>query len=173
MAFDNQRRGFIIGGLGGVSLNIWNQSINDNKSDNETDFALHTDFRIGGGFKGDKFMLYYWNTVNWFSFENILGDKVTVLSGVNGLGASYYFKPTSPSLYLNGGIGLSVWRLPFESDTDVWYGIGLAGGLGYEFTRHWSIELGAMWGNPNTTEAGVELQTNAFSISLSIIGIAY
>ena len=41
MAFDNHRRGFIIGGIGGVALNIWNQSIDDVKSDNETDFVTY------------------------------------------------------------------------------------------------------------------------------------
>ena len=96
MAFDNHRRGFVIGGLGGIALNIWNQSVNGNKSGNETDLALHTDFRIGGGFKGDKFMLYYWNAVNWFGMENVLGEKVIITSGVTGIGASYYLKPSSP-----------------------------------------------------------------------------
>ena len=45
---------------------------------------LHTDFRIGGGFKGDKFMLYYWYVVNWFGMENVLGEKITIISGVTG-----------------------------------------------------------------------------------------
>ena len=175
MAFDNHRRGFIIGGIGGVALNIWNQEINDVKvmEDNETDFALHTDFRIGGGFKGDQFLLYYWNVVNWFGMENVLGEKVTIISGVTGAGASYYFKPTSPSLYINGGIGVSVWTAPFETESEAWYGFGFMGGLGYEFARHWSAELGIMLGNPGTTELGMDFQTNAFAISLSIIGIAY
>jgi hypothetical protein len=173
LAFDNQRRGFIIGGLGGVAMNFWNQSVNDVKSDTETDLALHTDFRIGGGFKGNKLMLYYWNLVNWFGIENVLGDKVTIISGVTGAGLSYYFKPTAPSFYIDGGLGVSVWNAPFESESEAWYGLGLAGGLGYEFARHWSVEAGVMWGNPSTTEAGTEFQTNAFALSLSIIGIAY
>jgi hypothetical protein len=173
MAFDRQRRGFILGGLGGVALNIWNQSIDDVKGDNETDFAVHTDFRIGGGFKGDKVMLYYWNVVNWFGMENVFGDNIIIANGVSGIGTSYYFKPTAPSLYINGGIGLSVWDAPLEEYGEAWYGFGAMGGLGYEFVRHWSIECGMMWGNPSITESGSKFQTNALAISLSIIGIAY
>ena len=173
MAFDNQRRGFIIGGLGGVAFNFWNQSIDSTKSDTETDFAVHTDFRIGGGFKGEKLMLYYWNIVNWFGMDNVLGEKVIITSGITGLGLSYYFKPTSPSLYMNGGVGVSIWAAPFEADTEAWYGFGFMGGLGYEFSPHWSVECGVMWGNPNKTEMGYKFQTNALAITLSIIGIAY
>jgi hypothetical protein len=69
IAFDGQRGGFIIGGLGGVALNLWNQTVDSNASDMETDFAVHTDFRIGGGFKGGKIMLYYGNIVNWFGMD--------------------------------------------------------------------------------------------------------
>ena len=173
LAFDNQRKGFIIGGLGGVAYNIWNQSINEVKGENEYDFALYTDFRIGGGFKSNKIMLYYWNVVNWFGMENVYGDKVIIISGVTGAGMSYYFQASSPSLYINGGVGLSVWTAPFEEYAEAWYGFGFMGGLGYEFARHWSIECGVMWGNPSTTDSGYNVQTNALAITLSIIGIAY
>jgi hypothetical protein len=59
MAFDDHRRGFIIGGLGGIGMTIWNEFDDGVKVNNGTDLALHTDFRIGGGFKGDKLMLYF------------------------------------------------------------------------------------------------------------------
>ncbi len=173
MAFDNQRRGFIIGGLGGVSLNIWNQTVNGYESDNETDFALHTDFRIGGGFKGEKLMLYYWNIVNWFGMENVYGEKVLITSGITGAGVSYYFKPASPSVYVNGGLGISVWNAPFEVYSEACWGFGFMGGVGYEFAPHWSVECCIMLGNPSYTELGVEAQTNAFALTLSFIGIAY
>ena len=86
---------------------------------------------------------------------------------------SYYFQTTSPSFYINGGVGLSVWTAPFETGVEAWYGFGFMGGLGYEFARHWSIECGIMWGNPSYSESGYNFQTNALAITLSIIGIAY
>jgi hypothetical protein len=102
LAFDNQRRGFIIGGLGGVALNIWNETSYidtyiDIKSDIEYGFTLHTDFRIGGGFKNNKIMLYFWSVINWFSMEKLYGEKGINISGIYGIGMSYYFKPSSPS----------------------------------------------------------------------------
>ena len=172
-AFDNKRSGFIIGGLGGVGVVIWNQSVNGFESDTETDIAVHVDFRIGGGFAGDRVMLYYWGAVNAFTMENVLGDEVVIGCGFNGLGLSYYFKPTSPSFYVNTGLGVSLWNALSEPEAGYWWGFGLMAGIGYEFSTHWSTEFGIMWGNPSTEELGIKLQTNAFALTLSIIGIAY
>jgi len=73
MAFDNHRQGFIIGGLGGIAVTTWNEfelrGEDDVKVNNGTNFAIHADFRIGGGFKGDKVMLYWWTVVNLFGGE--------------------------------------------------------------------------------------------------------
>ena len=173
LAFDNHRGGFIIGGLGGVAWMAWTQSIDNAWGDRVTNSALHTDFRIGGGTKDDIFMLYYWNAVNWFRMENVLGDEITMISGLTGVGWSLYFKPTSPAWYFHMGFGVSVWTAPFEPDAEAWYGWGLKMGVGYEFARHWSIECSLMRGNPMTTESGMDFQTDIFAIALSIIGIAY
>ena len=154
-AFDNKRSGFVIGGLGGIGLTIWNQSVNGFDTDTETDFSVHTDFRIGGGFNGDTSLLYFWNVVNWFSMVNVPGDDVVITSGVTALGFSYYFKPTAPSFYINAGLGISSWTAPFEEGAEYWWGFGLMGGVGYEFTRHWSMEFGFMWGNPSDEEMAI------------------
>ena len=142
MAFDNHRHGFIIGGLGGIAVNFfWD-------TDGSVVFIpfLHTDFRIGWGFKGDKVMLYYWNPTNLFDF-------------IIGPGVSYYFKPNSPSHYINAGI-VGYMQGFFEA------GFGVMGGIGYEYARHWSVECGVMWGV-------TDFDYNRLTISLSIIGIAY
>ena len=69
LAFDNQRRGFILGGIGGMGLVTWTEFRDDVEYNNGTDIAVHTGFRIGGGFKGDKVMLYYWYDLNFFNIE--------------------------------------------------------------------------------------------------------
>ncbi len=165
MAFDNHRRGFIIGGLGGIAVNTLKDVREDVKGGDGTNIALHIDFRIGGGFKGDKFMLYFWYVMNWlyplFMVRGV-GDTDFVITGIEGLGVSYYFKPTSPSLYINAGIGLPLWD-------GLALGAGAMGGIGYEFTRHWSVECSVMWGNSISFDANY----NNLAISLSIIGIAY
>ena len=165
IAFDNQRRGFIIGGIGGIAGNTWHEQ--DGTSD--TDFAIHTDFRIGGGFKGDKWMLYYWNVANWYNIDDPGGNDLTV-NGITMIGASYYLKPTSPSLYFNAGIGASGWSRRWnQSSRDNHTGFGAMGGIGYEFRRHWSVEAGIMWGQSSTSDG----KPNFLACTLSIIGIAY
>ncbi|HUV06692.1 MAG TPA: hypothetical protein VMX75_03115 [Spirochaetia bacterium] len=178
MAFDNKRSGFIIGGLGGVALVNWNQSIDGIQSESMNDFAVHLDLRLGGGFQGDKFMLYYWQMMNFLSMTNWLGIDVAMISSNGGAGLTYYFLPTSPSFYVNAGVGASIWAAASDDPSDYWYGLGLMGGVGYEFSRHWSMELGIMWGNPSIEAIDFsfnshKLQTNALAVSLSLIGIAY
>ncbi len=68
MAFDNHRQGFIIGGLGGIAVVTWKDD-GIYETAYGTNIALYFDLRIGGGFKGDKFMLYSWSVCNWFSIE--------------------------------------------------------------------------------------------------------
>ena len=170
IAYDNHRQGFIIGGLGGIAVNPWTVFEPDDpydvkRVDNGTNIGLHIDFRIGGGFKGDKFKLYFWGVGNWFIIETYDPYPLEIylpISGIAGLGVSYYFKTTSPSLYINAGIGYSIWHI-----SNVGY--GAMGGIGYEFTRHWSVECGVMWG----IAWELSSQVNFLAITLGIIGIAY
>jgi hypothetical protein len=168
MAFDNHRRGFIIGGLGGVGLIIWNELEDNVKVNNGTDFVLHTDFRIGGGFKSGKILLYLWGGGNWFLYDREDGDKDIDVSRNIGVGMSYYFKPTSPSLYISAGIGRSSVGAHIFFNT----GMGIIGGIGYEFAPHWSVEIDVMYGNPKYTNDTTR-NTNFYAITCSLIGIAY
>ncbi len=176
MAFDNQRQGFIIGGLGGIAVVTWKDDgvwVNGYKFDAYgTNIALHIDFRVGGGFKGDKFMLYFWSVCNWFSIENYYDpddpdypEDQLIINGIGGLGVSYYFKPTSPSLYINAGIGIAMWSA-------IQPGVGAMGGIGYEFFRHLSVECGVMWCNGMRELIGPSV-VESLAISLSIIVICY
>ena len=173
LAFDNHRQGFIIGGIGGIAVNHWREQEDPDIDEaywTGTNVAIHTDFRIGGGFKGDKFMLYYWNTVNWFRLNQGNVNDLTI-NGITGIGASYYFKPSARSLYINAGIGASSWvrGITDINTADRSLGLGLMGGIGYEFARHWSVELGVMYGRASTSDG----KPNFVAGTLSIIGIAY
>ena len=176
--FHSYRYNFVrltLPGLKWIAVTTWNESKHDVK-DNGTNLGLHIDFRIGGGFKGDKFMLYFWSVCNWFSIENYYDpedpdnpEDQLIINGIWGLGVSYYFKPTSPSLYINAGIGFSKW------EGTLILGVGVMGGIGYEFTRHWSVEFGVMWCN-DIQDFAIQFESSyvdSLAISLSIIGIAY
>jgi hypothetical protein len=171
LAFDDQRRGFILGGIFGTGLVTWTEFRDDVEYNNGTDIAIHTGFRIGGGFKGDRVMLYYLYDFTFFNKEyNHSGNFDRQTIGFTGLGVSYYFKPTSPSLYINAGIGVSLWFKQFETYPIPYPGPGAMGGIGYEFARHWSVECGVMWGR---ISPGLEDRWNLLAFSLSIVGIAY
>jgi hypothetical protein len=168
--FDDQRNGPMIGGLGGVSMNV----LDEENGYSGTDFGLHTDFRFGWAFDNDRFMLIVvWNAMNWFVVRSAETEEF-ILSGITGVGFSYYFKSTSPSLYVNAGIGLATVRsldISPTSETGLRKdnGLGLMGGVGYEFRPHWSVELFTMYGFPGSGNYSV----SSFAVSLSIIGIAY
>ena len=167
--FDNHRGGFIIGGLGGIAVVTWKDD-GIYETAYGTNIALHIDFRVGGGFKGDKFMLYLWSVGNWFSIENYYDpddpEDNFIINGIGGLGVSYYFKPTSPSLYINAGIGIAMW-----SAIEPGVGVGVMGGIGYEFIRHLSVECGVM--KCGMVELMGPSNVESLAISLSIIAIHY
>jgi hypothetical protein len=172
-AFDGNRRGFILGGGIGAGLTSFSQEVDSPifgklETDRENKFALVTDFRLGGGFT-EKFMLYYANKVAWFGMDSAAGKSVTIAHGIGLVGASYYFNVAAPSMYLVGSIGLSSWSAPFESDSESWSGFGITGGVGYEFATHWSVEGTLNWGNPGKGE----FTTNAFSVLVTVNGLAY
>ena len=187
-AFDNQRGGFIIGGIGGITTIHWHQVAHNGTRItiyDKWDFGLHTDFRLGGVSHGNRAMYFWWNAFNLFFADNympsVYGNKALVISGVSGFGFAFYLNPTSPSLYFNVGAGPAMWHTPDKDVQMPWIGVGAMGGIGYEFARHWSIELGISVSHVfhNAEDYGYvspmvsALECTPIPISLSIIGLAY
>jgi len=175
-AFDGNRKGFILGGGLGLGLTSFTQTVEfmgmSTTSDRENKFAVMTDFKIGYG-ATEQVLVYYTNKVSWFSLENVYGDNVIIVNGVGGVGMTYFFQPVTPSPYIMGGLGLSTWNAPFEEGSEAWYGFGLAVGAGYEFSRHYSIEVNLTWGEPGKEVGGVKASSNALSLMVTINALAY
>jgi hypothetical protein len=175
-AFDGQRKGFILGGGIGPGLTSYTQTIEtplgDTTSDRENKFGLQTNFVIGLGVT-EQVLVYYSNRVSWFSFENALGNNVTITNGLGGVCVAYYFQPVAPSPYINGTLGLSMWDAPFEEGAEAWYGFGVGIGGGYEFARHYSVEADLFWGKPGKEESGIKASSNALTIRVTINALAY
>ena len=175
-AFDGNRKGFILGGGLGLGLTSFTQTVEflgtSTTSDRENKFAVMTDFKIGYG-ATEQVLIYYMSKVSWFSIENVYGNNVTIANGFGGAGVAYYFKPTGPSPYISGGLGMSTWMLPFEEGADTWVGFGLVVGGGYEFSRHYSIEGNLAWGKPGKEVGGVKASSNALSLMVTINALAY
>jgi len=177
MAFNGQRKGFILGGGLGFGVTSYTQTVKWNglseTGDRENKGAFNTNFQIGYA-PSDQVAIYYVSKVAWFSMTNAYDDEVTIASGAGGLGFSYYQKPVAPSMIFTGGIAVSSWSLPFEDDApDPWQGFGIFGGVGYEFARHVSAELDLVYGKPDTKEDGVTASANVMSVMLTVNALAF
>jgi hypothetical protein len=130
-------------------------------------------------------MYYWWTAFNFLRADDYMpstyGDKAFVFSGITGFGFGFYLKPMSPSLYFNIGAGPAAWHTPDKEIQMPFLGLGAMAGIGYEFARHWSVELGMNLSHSfHNAEDYVDidpllsaLECTAASISLSIIGLAY
>lgn len=175
-AFDGHRQGFFVGGGVGFGLSSFTQKLSGNDeltSDRSNKPALQTDLKAGSGMR-DNLQIFYALKISWLKMKNVFGDNVTVSSGIHSLGATYYLRPDAPSYYLTGGLGVAYWTLPFEDDApDTWYGIGIYGGAGYEFKRHYSVEINLGYGHPQKTQNNIKASANVISIQAVFGAMAY
>jgi len=156
-AVDEQKEGFIIGlGIGMSSINT---EVSFGGYDwDERSFALATSFKIGYGFT-NQFLLYYTNDISWYGYDNDPYDD-TYISGMSGIGVSYYLEENSP-YYVMGAIGIGSYSNFTEGDSET--GSAFSVGVGYEVSPHFQIE--ATYLSTSIEEDGVELDTGAFNLT--------
>lgn len=171
-AFDGNRKGFVLGGgVGGGTARL-EQELSGALSGtlpSVTEGTLVTDFRIGGGLN-EHWMLYYDNQVWWGRTEFTSGKKGFGL-GIGLVGVSYYLTADAPSWYFVGTVGVS--SFGSSDDYTAQTGLGVSGGAGFEFARHWSVEAVAGWGSPEEDAGSLTLTTDALVFAVRIHGLAY
>jgi len=175
-AFDGKRRGFLLGGGVGASAVGYKETIEapapeGKSSRRETSFAAVTDFKIGGS-TNESLLLYYHSWSSWFHVEGTSGIAATAISQVSGVGLRFYPEAES-QFYVMGTVGVGLWSTPFEDNTKTQYGAGLLGGCGYEFLRHWSVEMCVGWSNPSSSDGPRTVKTNTYAFTATITGLAY
>ncbi|MDH4222186.1 MAG: hypothetical protein OEV55_01455 [candidate division Zixibacteria bacterium] len=186
-AFDGKRKGFILGGGIGPGVTLLKSTVSysswfdeheySESSDWESKFGLITNFKIGYA-PSDHVEIYftvkdswYGSTIYWGGLES---EDVVMASGFWGPGVTYYFKPEAPSYFITGGFGLSTLSLPFESDAEIKFGGGVFAGAGYEFARHYSVELDLMWGKvSNFALFGIDEDTSVLTVALTFNALAF
>jgi hypothetical protein len=176
-AFDGERRGFILGaglGIGGTSFTqtaeFQGQSTTSDRI-NRTTFI--SDMKLGWG-ASKQVEIYYTSKLSWFEMRNANGKKVQVSDGIEGIGVTYSLRKIPPTWNLSGGMALSSWSLPFEDNPPKpWLGRGYHIGVGYEFSPHYSCEIGLIHGNPGKSEDGGEISANSTIIKFTINALAY
>ena len=139
-AFDNNRDGFAVGlGFGTQSTTVDMHAEGEVFTDDYTGMTFS--FRLGLGFTSQFLYFYSVEGVMYEATDGIDGELVSYSSSMNGVGASYYFSPKSPSAYVTGGVGwgkLSIKSASFSDEDD---GSSFMIGGGYEFMGHQGVEF--------------------------------
>lgn len=125
-AWDQQRKGFILGGALGA-MGIWDPV--DEEGIGWPVGAINIGYALS-----DQLMIYY-------TSRNLITP--TIMASLS-FAVDYYMKPEAPALFFRGGGGVFGGMLPVA--------LGYAGysgysGVGFEFVRHWGVafEAGYTW----------------------------
>lgn len=169
-AFDGTRKGFVLGFGAGPGITSFSQIGGD--FDPGVAKSLVTVSRIGIGLS-EQVLVYFGGNTSWFPATDRSGDDAFVSYGVGLAGASWYLSARSPSPYVTGLVGIATWNRPFD-DPDSQIGFGLGAGVGFEFSRHWSVEATVKWGRPGVNHLfGGSTTTRATSFGITLVGMAY
>ena len=170
-AFDGNRKGFILGLGLGFSHVSYEQTIeydeDEFKRDTESAEGIASDFKIGYGVS-PNLSVYYSAKSTWSSMDSMNGD-VTILDQVSVLGCSFY---VTDNLYLSSGLGLwgALFRPVVYGD---WTGSGIFIGGGYEFAKHYSLNIDLFISDPSHSENGYTATTDSVGFFLTFIALSY
>jgi hypothetical protein len=172
-AFDNARKGFVLGfGFGPGYLSAEHKiELNGVPpfTSSEDNGAMSVNFKIGAGLS-DRFLLFVLSQTTWFSSDSGLNLKdETVSPNVFGVGASYYLNAEEPSFYVTAGVGGSSWDTPLGGEPR--YGYGFVGGLGYEFRRFWHFEATFLWATGE--DDGQHVSSDWWATAVNFIALGY
>ena len=133
LAFDGQRKGFILGGcIGAGSIHYEEPGwAGFNKG------AFVTNFKIGYA-PSNSLEIYYINSVDWFSYYS-----ESLIMGTTGVGVTKYLNPKGNGFFVFGAVGISFFQNTTYSNGHT--GFGFIGGAGYDIAKHWSIQGDVMY----------------------------
>ncbi len=183
-AFDKERKGFILGFGLGPGFSSYSEIISipstgaQQSSEKMNKVALFTDFKIGYA-PSNQLMFYWLSKVNWFGREDTVQtatstrkEDITIATGIGGLGATYFFHPEAPSIFISLGGGFSTRTYPFKG-SDPWLSFGLTGSVGWEFKKNWALELSAIWGKPTHDIPEYDYSSYFTGIGFTISALGY
>lgn len=131
------RSKFLLAGGLGFGINSLSSENNGSETDYDSDAGLVTSFKIGG-VVDQQHAIYYHRQASWFSFDNNATTGNRAISGIMGVGYTYYVEPTVGSPYVEASIGLG--DFVDVDGEDVYTGTALLVGAGYELSEH--IQVG-------------------------------
>jgi len=167
-AFDGERKGFILGvglGVGYLSnTTSWDNSY-DTGSITESRTVFQTYFKIGYA-PSNTLEIFYSSRISWWSDHNYLSWL-----GLGAVAFTLYFDNISETgWFVSGGFGHSnMSELSFRSTSDSKSGFGLFGGAGYEFSKHWTVEVDLQY----STVADDRRDTDSFGVIVTVNVLAF
>jgi len=136
MAFNGKRKGFVLGGGLGVApvARIESEGIDESR------VGFASNFLIGYGWDEQNLLVFEGNGT---TFKPDTDLDVTFSQGFAGPTWYHYFKPVAPTFFTVAGVGFySFWYDIEDGEEDSNdSGLGLMGGVGYEFARHWQVSF--------------------------------
>jgi hypothetical protein len=183
VAFDGNRKGFLLGFGGGVSSVSYKQEVEffgeTIKGPSVSEYGFVTDFKIGYS-PANHIEFYYTSKTAWINLSNTYGDDIVIADGVGCIGFSYFIEPKlksgewHPSFFLSGGVGLSSWSAPLDSDIDDSYkGVGAFLGFGYELAKHYRISMEYFVNNPSDDTTYGTATTYSEVLMITFSGLAF
>jgi hypothetical protein len=162
-SFDNNRKGFVLGGgVGFAPVAKWevdNLTIID---DSNTGFGLN--LVIG----------YAWDENNMIVYEgNVVGFKsvsINIVQGFNGAAWYHYFGPTGKTFFSTAGLGVYIFDPEDLKQNDLGGAILLGGG--YEFSPHWQVGAYLSAGKTKDPDFSA-ISYNHVNFSILISGVAF
>jgi hypothetical protein len=148
------RKGFMLGvGLGAgftwhkTELDPMTSDFLDLEHGAWHEFGIADALRIGYA-PTNQIQIYLGGTA---MFMDVEGESSQMVSGLSGLGVTYFFDEEAPSLFSVAGVGYSFWldRTEGVSRDDLSSRPGWLLGLGYELAPHIAVESDVLWISPD------------------------
>lgn len=135
-AFNGKRKGFVLGG----GLGVAPLARIEVGSYDESRVGVASNFLIGYGWDEQNLLVFEGNGT---SYKPDAGPDAMFSQGFGGPAFYHYFKPAAPTFFTVAGVGFySFWYDIEDGEEDSNdSGLGLMGGVGYEFSRHWQVSL--------------------------------
>lgn len=162
MAFNGQRRGFVLGGgLGIAPTASWKVDVVGDLGVEQSGPGVGLNFIIGGGFDDMNLLVYEGNVAGWH--DDFFDESAS--QGFNGAAWYHYYGPAGKSAFTTVGLGFYVFQEEHYDSNDP--GLGVLLGGGYEFSKHW--QAGGYLSFGKTSSGGVDFNHHHISLLVSVI----
>lgn len=125
------------------------------------------DFKLGG-FINPQFAIYYMGRAVGYTLEDESGmdADADAVNYLNGAGVTWFMNPEAPSFFLNAGVGVGGLRISYDGATETENGGGITLGVGFEFTKNWTIE-GSFMRAKVFSEEGLDIYAQNVAVTVN------